>query len=180
MSGWSVVSPDRQRSLDLKGSAFNADGMFISEGVQGMGRGRALMGDLIDVAKLIGVDRIALQAHNIGRYAWIRMGFLPDAGSWAQLKREALSFVLSQSSRLGASATNELVRRINEGGPEAARTLAAMTTLVPSRELPNRYEPALVPLGKAFFLEYGSDWYGSLDLRDREAMKLVASYRDQA
>ncbi len=169
-----------QRSLDLKGSAFNADGMFISEGVQGMGRGRALMGDLIDVAKLIGIDRIALQAQNIGRYGWIRMGFLPDAGSWAQLKREVLSFVLSHTDRLGASATNELVRRINEGGPEAARTLAAVTTLVPSRELPNRYEPALVPLGKAFFLEYGSDWYGSLDLRDREAMKLVASYRDQA
>jgi GNAT superfamily N-acetyltransferase len=124
-----------QRSLELKGSAFGADGMFVSEGAQGMGRGRVLMGDLIDTAKLIGVERITLQAEKIGRYAWIKMGFLPDAGSWAHLKKDALSFILSHESLLGATLTNDLVRQVHKGGPEAARTLAFVEIPVPSRDL---------------------------------------------
>jgi len=167
-----------QRSLDLKGSAFSADGMFVSPGAQGMGRGRALMGDLIDTAVLIGVETIRLQAEKIGRYAWIKMGFLPDAGSWMHLKREALSFILTHESRLGTGLTNELVRRVNAGGPEAARALAAVEIPVPSRDLARRHEQPFVPFGRAFFLEVAGDWYGSLNLRDEETVKLVAAYRD--
>jgi GNAT superfamily N-acetyltransferase len=169
-----------QRSLDLKGSAFGADGMFVSEGAQGMGRGRALMGYLIDTAKLIDVERITLRAEKIGRYAWIKMGFLPDAGSWAHLKKDALSFILSHESLLGAALTNDLVRQVHKGGPEAARTLAFVEIPVPSRDLAARYEPPLVPFGRAFFLEIATDWHGTLDLRDEATMKLVASYRDKS
>ncbi|MBV8701605.1 hypothetical protein [Bradyrhizobium sp.] len=39
------------RELDLRGSAFNAEGMTISDVKQGGGYGRALMGDLIDAGK---------------------------------------------------------------------------------------------------------------------------------
>jgi GNAT superfamily N-acetyltransferase len=167
-----------QRSLDLKGSAFNADGMFVSPDAQGMGSGRALMRDLVDTARLIGVETIRLQAEKIGRYAWIKMGFLPDAGSWAQLKREALSFILTNEKHLGTELANQLLRRVNIGDPKAARVLAAIEIPVPSRELPQRYGDRLVPFGRAFFLEAGGDWHGSLSLRDEETMKLVASYRD--
>jgi GNAT superfamily N-acetyltransferase len=167
-----------QRSLDLKGAAFNADGMFVSEGAQGMGWGRALMGDLIDTASFIRLETIRLQAEKIGRYAWIKMGFLPDAGSWMHLKRLALSFILTHETRLGTEIANDLVRRVNSGGPEAARALAAVETPVPSRDLPQRHDEVLVPFGRAFFLEIGGDWHGSLNLRDKETMQLVASYLD--
>jgi hypothetical protein len=40
------------RELDLKGSAFNAEGMDISDARQGFGYGRALMGDLVDAGRM--------------------------------------------------------------------------------------------------------------------------------
>jgi hypothetical protein len=38
------------RELDLKGGAFNAEGLEISPGMHGEGYGRAIMGDLIDAS----------------------------------------------------------------------------------------------------------------------------------
>ncbi len=103
-----------------KGSAFNAEGMLISPSKQGEGHGTALMGDLIDTGRLIGVEEIRLRAEQIGRYAWIKMGFLPMADAWMQMKREALSFILDGHDRhLGARA-DELLRRVHGGGPDTA------------------------------------------------------------
>jgi GNAT superfamily N-acetyltransferase len=164
------------RSLDLKGSAFNADGMLISLNKQGEGYGRALMGDLIDTGRLIGVEAIRLRAEQIGRYAWIKMGFLPTADAWMQMKREALSFILDHDRHLGMLA-NELLRRVHGGGPDTARMLASLENPVPSRDIPSRFEPKQIPFGRAFFLEAASPWNGWLDLRDQETMDLVASYR---
>jgi hypothetical protein len=55
--------------------------------------------------------------------------------------------------------------------------LASIEDPVPSRDIPSRFEPRQMPFGRAFFLEAASPWNGSLDLRDRETMDLVASYR---
>jgi hypothetical protein len=55
-------------------------------------------------------------AEQIGRYAWIKMGFLPTADAWMQMKREALLFILDHDRHLGGLA-NELLRRVHGGGP---------------------------------------------------------------
>jgi GNAT superfamily N-acetyltransferase len=175
--------PDQQfwyvhRSLDLRGSAFSADGMFVSEDVQKRGLGTALMGDLVDTCLTIKAEKITLHAERTGRYAWAMFGFVPDAGSWAQMKRDALVFLLSHELVLGPERTNNFVRRINQGGPEAIRIIAAIDDLVPSRQLPQRFEPRLVPFARAFFLEHTANWYGSLNLRDKVTMNMVASYRE--
>jgi len=174
--------PDQQfwyahRSLDLRGSAFNADGMFITEDAQQRGLGTALMGDLVDTCLTIKAEKITLHAEKTGRYAWAMFGFIPDAGSWAQMKRDALVFLLSHDSALGRERTNEFVRRINQGNPEAIRIIAAIDDPVPSRQLPQRFEPQQVPFARAFFLEHTGDWYGSLNLRDEVTMKIIDSYR---
>ncbi len=174
--------PDQQfwyahRSLDLRGSAFNADGMFITEDAQGKGLGTALMGDLVDTCLRIKAEKITLHAERTGRYAWAMFGFVPDAGSWAQMKRDALAFLLTHESVLGPERTNDFVRRVNQGGPEAIRIIAAIDDPVPSRQLPQRFEPLLVPLARAFFLEQTADWYGTLNLRDEATMRMVDGYR---
>lgn len=175
--------PDQQfwyahRSLDLRGSAFSADGMFISDDAQRKGLGTALMGDLVDTCLVIGAEKITLHAERTGRYAWAMFGFVPDASAWAQMKRDALVFLLSHESILGPERANDFVRRINRGGPEAIRIIAAIDDPVPSRQLPQRYEPQMVPFARAFFLEHTGDWYGSLSLRDEVTMTMVASYRE--
>jgi GNAT superfamily N-acetyltransferase len=72
------------RDLDLKGAAFNAEGMTIPDEMQGSGYGRELMADLVDTGRLIGIDRINLRAEQIGRYAWVKMGFRPTDDAWRE------------------------------------------------------------------------------------------------
>jgi hypothetical protein len=100
------------------------------------------------------------------------------AGSWAQMKRDALVFLLGHETVLGPARTNDFVRRINQGGPEAIRIIAAIDDPVPSRQLPQRFEPRLVPFARAFFLEHTGNWYGSVNLRDAATLDVVASYRE--
>lgn len=64
------------RELDLRGAAFNAEGMAVSDAMQGGGYGSRLMGDLIDTSRLIEIDRIKLRAERIGLYVWVKMGFV--------------------------------------------------------------------------------------------------------
>jgi GNAT superfamily N-acetyltransferase len=166
------------RELDLKGSAFNAEGTDISDARQGFGYGRALMGDLVDAGKLMGIERIKLRAERVGRYVWVRMGFLPTDDAWLQMRREAFDFIVKHRSALEQKLdVMDLMSRILAGGPKMARTLAAIDVDVPSGQIPARFEPELMPFGKVFFLEIASPWSGTLDLRDDETMKAVESYR---
>lgn len=166
------------RELDLKGSSFNAEGMDISDAMQGRGYGRALMGDLVDTAKLIGLDRIKLRAERVGRYVWVKMGFLPTEDAWRQMKLEAYDFILTHQTLLGPAAM-ELLKRVHDGGRNMARTLASIDVQVPSKDVPARFGPRFMPFGKAFFLEAASPWNGVLDLRDDVSIKLVESYRQK-
>ncbi|QOG19234.1 hypothetical protein [Bradyrhizobium sp. SEMIA] len=167
-----------RRELDLRGSAFNAEGMTVSDAKHGGGYGRALMRDLIDAGKLIGIERIKLRAERIGRYVWVKMGFLPTDDSWRQMRKDALEFIVKHQSRLEPTLNiRELMTRIVTGGPEMVRVLASIEIEVPSEQIPSRFEAAPIPFGKAFFLEAAPDWTGSLDLKNAEAMKIVESYR---
>jgi GNAT superfamily N-acetyltransferase len=69
------------RTIDLSGPVINAGRMFISEGRRGQRHGRQFMGDLVKFARSIGISSIRLDAEHIGRYAWLRVGFVPDRGS---------------------------------------------------------------------------------------------------
>jgi GNAT superfamily N-acetyltransferase len=165
------------QELDLKGSAFNAEGMDITEAMQGGGYGRALMGDLIDTGRLVGIDTIRLRAERVGRYVWVKMGFLPTEDAWRTMKAEAYDFILSHMEALGRANAMGLLERVHKGSPDMARVLASIDIPVPSSHLPSRFTPKPMPFAKVFFLEAASPWSGSLDLRDEEAMKVVESYR---
>ncbi|HEV7600140.1 MAG TPA: hypothetical protein VGO49_07750 [Bradyrhizobium sp.] len=166
------------RELELKGSAFNAEGMDISDEMQGSGYGRNLMGDLVDTGKLIGIERIKLRAERIGRYVWVKMGFLPTDDAWRQMRNEAYEFILAHRSALEQKMdVMGLMTRIQAGGPKMARVLASLDVAVPSDQIPSRFERKTMPAGKVFFLEAASPWSGILDLRDAETMKAVENYR---
>jgi hypothetical protein len=166
-----------QRSLQLRGAFFNADEMFISRAGQQHDRGRRLMGDLIDTAKRIGVDTIKIEAQKIGRYAWLRMGFVPESSSWKLLQPEAARAIQRHEGRLGRKLTSDLIRQVLVGTPATARILAGLKQMVPSRERFNEHgNPEEVPLGIAIFLESNLDWYGTFDLRDEASVKVAEDY----
>ncbi len=159
-------------------SSICPESMDISDARQGFGYGRALMGDLVDADKLMGIERIKVRAERVGRFVWARMGFLPTDDAWLQMRPEALDFIVKKRSALERKLdVMDLMSRILAGGPKKAHTLVAINVDVPSSRIPARFEPELRPLGKVFFLEIASPWSGTLDLRDDETMKAVESYR---
>lgn len=165
------------RTLDLRGSVANADRMFISEKRQGQGFGRRFMGDLIATARLLGLSRIALDAEHIGRYAWLRVGFLPDRGSWMTIGIEIQHRLAAALPDLGSDRFLEILTIARSPDRTAARELAAISDEVSSREMFNPDGTAQrVSLGKALFLEIGSNWSGDLDLADEASMLLADSY----
>jgi GNAT superfamily N-acetyltransferase len=166
-----------ERQLDLTGRLFEARRMFVDESRQNKRIGRNLMADLVEAAARLNIDTIRIEAEKLGRYVWIRFGFLPDSGSWRALQPEMnwrLSRLVSVLRRDAYLRTLELV---NDSNPIAARAIAALATSVPSREVfTESGEPIGVPLGKALLLEHGVGWAGYFDLTNPETMRVYREY----
>jgi GNAT superfamily N-acetyltransferase len=166
-----------ERTLDVRGSVINADRMFVSERRRGQGYGRRFMRDLIEFARLIGIPTIRLDAEHIGRYAWLRMGFVPDRGSWKRLAIELTHRLSAASADLGTTRFNEILAMVRSPHPETARELAAMKDPVSSLELFDATgKPRMVALGRALFLEIGSNWSGELRLGDPDTQRTTDEY----
>ena len=167
-----------ERSLNLDGSAFSADAMFIPDADARAGRGRRLMGDLMHAAELLGLSTISVEAERIGRYAWLRAGFLPDRGSWRSIQIEAMRFIQRHFPVLG-SLGPELLATVASGTPSVARSIAMIAEPVPSRELFDGFgQPRMLPFGKTFFLEASPNWTGEFRF-DPESRRLAAEYIGQ-
>lgn len=167
-----------ERTLSLGGGAFDADEMFVPSSDRKSGHGRRLMLDLIDLSTKLGVDRIKVQARKVGRYAWLRMGFKPDAGSWRDMRGALVGELFRVENQIGVEKVAGLVRQIVTGPPDTAGVLAALTDPVPSRILKERSRPVIVPLGKALFLDTVGDWSGEFDVRDSDDLTLARAYAE--
>lgn len=164
-----------ERSLHLDGPVFSADRMFVPDKDAQAGRGRLLMNDLMGASKLLGIARISIEAERIGRYAWLRMGFVPDRGSWRNIQIDAIRFIQRHNRYLGPEA-DRMIAMVSAGQPSTARWLAEFVRPVPSGELfDTRGEPVLVPFGKAFFIEAAPNWTGEFNF-DPESVGLAATY----
>ena len=170
-----------ERTFELQGNFFNADEMFLQPSDRALGRGRRLMGDLIEAAQKLGVDRIKIQTRNIGRYAWLRMGFRPDAGSWRDMRKSLLAEIFRHEEALGPQALSHITRLIAQGGPETANLIAAYEQSVPSSRLFDQFgQTLLVPLGKVLLLDATGDWDGEFVLADAGMMRMAREYMEES
>ncbi|HMK89813.1 MAG TPA: GNAT family N-acetyltransferase [Methylocystis sp.] len=166
-----------ERTFELSGNLFNADEMFVADKIRGAGLGRRLMGDLIEACETLQVDRIKIQARNIGRYAWLRMGFRPDMGSWIEMRKNLIDALLRFEEALGRDAAWRTAEMVAKGGPETANVVASLEEPVPSRQLLDSFmRPVQVPLGKALLLEWTGDWSGEFMLADPEMKRIATKY----
>ena len=165
------------RTISISGRLFNADEMFIPEEEQMCSVGTGLMADLIETGTLLEANRIKLSAQKIGRYAWLRMGFKPDEGSWRAMKGSLASWLGEVRRELGERRIVDLTMQIMHGRPDTAVTLANLRDLVPSQFLRDaRNEPVQVPLGRRFFLEEAGDWTGEFDLTNKALVDQALAY----
>jgi hypothetical protein len=78
---------------------------------------------------------------------------------------------------LGERRYLDILGMIQSPTPERARDLASLTDPVDSRELfTEDGRPEKVPLGRALFLEMGSNWSGELDLSDPDTVIVIKHY----
>jgi GNAT superfamily N-acetyltransferase len=166
-----------ERLLDLDGRLFSAERMFVDETARMRGIGRNLMSDLVKTAVRLNIPAIRIEASDVGRYAWIRFGFLPDRGSWLSLRLEMTQRLSFAESSLTRRDYFRVVELVTNSDPAVARAVAALSMPVPSRHIFSSHgEPLPIALGKAMFLEHGVGWVGSFDLTDSTTMKVHNEY----
>jgi GNAT superfamily N-acetyltransferase len=167
------------RTLDFQGSFLNADRMFIDPDRQQEGTGRRFMADAVALATELGLKEIRLEADNIGKYVWLRCGFLPDRGSWTSMKPFVIQRIVEAREDVGAQRFSELLAMADSPDPVAARELAAVRDGVRSR-YPLEFGRTLeVPLGRAIFIEAAPAWSGSIALDDPVSMTVLRNYVGQ-
>lgn len=164
------------RTLDFHGSFLNADRMFIDPARQQEGTGRRFMADTVALATELGLESIRLEADNIGRYAWLRCGFLPDRGSWMAMKPFVVQRIVEARDDLGPRRFAEILAIADSPHPLAARELAAITDPVHSRYLLDNGRTVEVPLGRAIFIEAAPVWSGSIALDDPFSLAVMRKY----
>jgi hypothetical protein len=160
------------RVLDISGGVLRAEGMTNPVAHQKHGLGRAFMQNAADLCALIGIDRIHLAADDVGRYAWIRCGFLPEQGSWDTLRRSMMPRLIDLQEELPSERFAEIMTMLRDRRPVTARLIAGLPDPVQT-QIPTEQGRMLVPLGRVLLLDSGAIWQGDLDLRDEESMLLL-------
>jgi GNAT superfamily N-acetyltransferase len=169
-----------ERTLDFRGQFVNADRMFVAAGHRQTGLGRRFMADTVALARALRLNSIRLEAEDIGRYVWLRCGFIPDRGSWNAIKPLAIQRIVEARDSLKPARFIALLNMADTTDPAAARELAQSDDPVPSRALLDfDARPAEIPLGKAIFIEASPVWSGSLDLRDPASVAVLERYVDE-
>jgi hypothetical protein len=160
------------RVLDISGGVLRAEGMTIPAAHQKHGLGRAFMQNASDLCALIGIDRIHLAPHDVGRYVWIRCGFLPEQGSWDTLRRSMMPKLIDLQEELPSERFAEIMTMLRDRRPVTARLIAGLPDPVQT-QIPTEQGRMLVPLGRVLLLDSGAIWQGDLDPRDEESMLLL-------
>lgn len=181
----SGIAPDTTR-LFLKSKRFEVtegsarDGETqVSPDLQGKGIGTGLMINLIELGRRIGLESIDIEAEDIGRYAWLSMGFLPDETSWrfwiVPAARQKIALCLAQGE-IDEETHSAVAAVLAQKDRRAARDLLVFTQSVsgPGPQGTN----TSVSLCKAIMLHQGTSWLGAFSFRDTQGLELFDTYKE--
>ncbi|GEO99115.1 hypothetical protein GCM10007887_10280 [Methylobacterium haplocladii] len=145
---------------------------------QEKGIGTQLMSNLVELARRIELDRIEIEAQDIGRYAWLPLGFLPERTAWTDRivpparRRLALA---RMAGHIEEDAYRHAMLTLEDTDARAIRRLMELRQLVPG--IARDGSAVDVPLFKALMLQAGTDWFGSFNLRDRDSLALFEAWK---
>lgn len=161
---------------------------YISDNLQGQQISKNINRHFIRLCEDTKVNKIHIHAEDMGIYAWARLGFVPDADSWKDIKtrvRDRLSAIkdapCDDSQAIPASRFAAISTALNNDNPKNywqivdAKDACYGTTLGKALTLPGRKLKGLHDHQRAMvaFIDTTS-WGGSLDLHDADC---VARYK---
>ena len=167
-----------QRSLDLKGRLFRAEKMVVPLDQQRRGKGRLLMADLVDLSVRLKLRQIAVEAQDVGRYVWARLGFVPDRTAWKyHVQIEAQRRLIRSKHQIGHAKFDAYLDLLGRDDPRLIREVARWGDPVDSlTEFDQNGNATKVAIGKAVLLETSANWFGTFDLEDEETMRIFREY----
>jgi len=160
------------RILDMGGQMLKAEEMFLSPDQRDQGLGRKFMQDAHRLCLDLGLDVIRLAAADVGRYAWLRCGFLPDQGSWDTIRRAMMPKLIELQDHLSTETYNRAMALLIDRNIGTARLIATLRDEVPS-EIPGPHGAKSTTLGRALLLEGAPQWTGMLEVRDEVSVGIL-------
>jgi hypothetical protein len=140
----------------------------VPAAAQEKGLGKAIFSDLFD--SYAASEKIAeVQVHaniDVGGYAWLRYGFVPDVDSTAYLADLGLEVLESMQTRgkIDPAQAEVVSALLLSGKGEDIVTFAGL-------KIRGNYGQTM---GQEAFL--GSDWHGSVNMRDKRALQRTLAY----
>lgn len=161
---------------------------YISENLQGQQISKNINRHFMRLCEDTKVNKIHISAEDMGIYAWARLGFVPNADSWREIKTRVnarLSAIednpCDESPTIPASRFTALRSALNDDNPKSywqivdAKDACYGTTLGKALTLPARKLKGLHDHQKVLVIFTDTtSWGGSLDLHDADC---VARYK---
>ncbi|TAH32430.1 MAG: hypothetical protein EYC62_09195 [Alphaproteobacteria bacterium] len=145
----------------------------VRAGKMGAGSLKKIFPDVMRLAQLLGCPTIRLSASLLGKYAWLRYGFLPYANQWGIVKKIVPAVAADVMGEY--PAIHEVQAICAKDDPKAIYEIADLQegnyTIETAEGVMN------LPLGKALLMSSRTPgWSGELDLRNRRTCRLVREY----
>lgn len=168
----------KNKRFEVSGGLINNGETRVSLDWQEQGIGTLLMMNLIDFGNAIEAKSIEIEAQDVGRYAWLPMGFLPDKTSWKdRIAPRAASFAKLQASlgTITRAVRDEILDITSKPDRRFARELVAFERFkIPGRDRMGRETEVSLP--KAMMQQPGTDWNGAFDF-DEKSLEFFNEYK---
>lgn len=160
-------------SIDFTADQFHHDYIWVHDDFQGDGTGKSIMRNCFRTAEWLGIATMALQAQNVGPYAWARHGFVPDVDSWWQSIVPVATLRLQELKVKGYVepwAYNILRKALSHYDPKALWSIASFPAKVWVEA-----EDEYIKIGKVLLASTGVRWYGEMpvDRTTAEAARFI-------
>jgi GNAT superfamily N-acetyltransferase len=141
--------------------------MLLLSDLQGRGLAKDILRANINYYRKLGLSRANVSALDRGGYVWARYGFLPTQESWDAVRPMLRDRVTDPSLNIAPAVRRDVLHLLDSHDPHAIWRIADKRT-------PVTIEAETLPLGT--HLLSGSDWEGSLDLKDAPTMERFYDY----
>ena len=150
------------RAFDLGTKSISALNSDVTMG--GKGLFKKFFCNNLDVCEKLGIEGIYLNAQEVGKYAWLRYGYVPDQASWAEMRESIQGLMPRLEKKISDNTFRQIEAAITSDNPKAAWLIVDQRETIDGK-----------PVGFHIMSRIG-DWMGCLDLTDPDCVSRVRAY----
>jgi GNAT superfamily N-acetyltransferase len=161
-----------ERSFYSRGNTVYHDVFQVNERARGKGIASTLNLAMLDIYDNAGINKIGIASAEVGSYAWLRCGFVPNSVNVPTIRGECKDRIeeLNETDAYSAQVTKakSLLEQV-KSDPKAFIAVAALRDVIK-----HPYTGKRMSLG--YYLLQDTGWEGSLDLNDKLRYSIYRGY----